>query len=756
MPTYTQAERLLKVTTPLGPDALLLEGFQGVEAVSALFEFQLDLLAEEDTEVSFDKLLGQPVSIAVRRFDGSYRHFHGIVSRFSQGGYLPGPPGAKAFVRYNATVVPQVWLLTRRAQSRIFQQMSVPDILRQVLTGLDVNMSGIHGTFHPRDYCVQYRETDFDFISRLMEEEGIYYFFEHAEDGHKMVLANTPSGHPNVPSPATVIYDAMAGGVRSEERVYEWSKVQELRSGKYTLWDHCFELPHKHLEADKTITDSVQVGEVNHKLKLSSNGSLELYDWPGEYAQRFDGVTPGGGDRASDIQKIFEDNKRTVEIRIQQEAVPGLAINGASGCRQFSAGHKFTLEQHFNANGAYILTRVQHSAGLGGVYTALGDEAEGYRNIFTCIPAALPYRPQRVTPKPVISGTQTAVVVGPAGEEIFPDKYGRVKVQFHWDREGRKDTNSSCWVRVATLWAGKQWGVIHIPRIGQEVVVAFEEGDPDRPIIVGSVFNAEQMPPYTLPDNRTKSGVKSRSSLQGTEENFNEFRFEDKKGEEQVYLHAEKDFDAVIENNETRKVGFEKKDSGDQRIEVHNDQLIWVGLPTSDGTNPSKGNQSVRVWNNQWVNVGDGKTQADDGSQITHIWNEQQLHIGTGKEQADSGSQIVTIYKDRSVSLQTGNDNLAVSKGNRDVTIDMGNDKLTIKMGNQTTNLNLGASKTEAMQSIELKVGQSSITIDQMGVTIKGMMVKIEGQMMTEVKGMMTQVSGSAMLTCKGGITMIN
>jgi type VI secretion system secreted protein VgrG len=266
------------------------------------------------------------------------------------------------------------------------------------------------------------------------------------------------------------------------------------------------------------------------------------------------------------------------------------------------------------------------------------------------------------------------VVVGPSGEEIFTDKYGRVKVQFRWDRQGTNDGNSSCWVRVATPWAGKQWGAIHIPRIGQEVVVAFEEGDPDQPIIVGSVYNAEQMPPYSLPDNKTQSGMKSRSSLEGGPDDFNELRFEDKKGSEDIYFHAQKDFHRVVENDDDLKVGHD---------------------------------------------------------------------------------QTITIHNDRTATIEEGNDKLTIEKGDREVKIEMGNDSLLISMGNQTTRLDLGKSETEAMQSIELKVGQSSIKVDQTGVTIKGMMVKVEGQIQTEVKGLMTNVSGDAILQVKGGLTMI-
>jgi type VI secretion system secreted protein VgrG len=664
MGKYLQADRPLEVTTPLGPDVLLLVGFTGQEAVSQLFSFQLDLLAEKQADVAFDKLLGQKITVRVELpAKGKNRYFNGICNRVSQG------EQDDDFIAYRMQIVPQFWLLTKRAQSRIFQHLSVPDILKKALDGVDVSYE-LQGTFKPRDFCVQYRETDFNFASRLMEEEGIYYFFKHDKGSHKMVVANTPQSHTDL---GKITYENMAGGNRPDDRIYDWEKVQELRSGKCTLWDHSFELPHKHLEADKTPQDSVAVGTVTHKLKVGGNDKLEIYDFPGEYAQRFDGVNRSGGDQSADLQEIFNDNKRTVEIRMQEEAAAGLIIEGAGNCRHLSSGYKFTLEKHFNADGQYVFTDIHHVATMTNAYRT-GGEDFSYLNTFDCVPAALSFRPSRRTPKPFVQGTQTAVVAGPAGEEIFTDKYGRVKVQFHWDRQGKNDGDSSCWVRVGTYWAGKQWGAVHLPRIGQEVIVAFQEGDPDQPIIVGSVYNAEMMPPYKLPDNKTQSGIKTRSTLKGSTDNFNELRFEDKKGSEDIYFHAEKDFHRVVENDDDLNVGH------DQTIEVKNN---------------------------------------------------------------------------RTETVKEGNESVTIKKGNRDVQIGMGNDSLAIKMGNQATKLDMGASQTEAMQSITLKVGQSSITIDQTGVTIKGMMISVEGQIQTQVKGMMTQINGDAMLTLKGGVTMI-
>jgi len=549
MARYTQAGRPIAVTTPLGEDVLLLKGFQGFEAISQLFHFRLDLLAENTSKVDFDKLMGQKVTVEMALPEDKKRYFSGICVRLSQG------DRDQVFTHYRMDIAPQFWSLTRVAQSRIFQHMTVPDILKKVLAGLDVSFQ-IVGSFEPRDYCAQYRETDFNFASRLMEEEGIYYFFKHTAQGHQMVLANSPQGHPDLPEWSKLTYMGAAGGTQPEDRIYDWEKAQEWRSGKLTLWDHCFELPGKNLEAVQTIVESVQAGKVTHKLKVGGNERLEIYDYPGEYAQRFDGVDKSGGARPSELQKIFQDNERTAGIRMQQEALPSLLIRGRSNCKHLVSGHKFTLERHFDADGAYVLTGIEHTANLAGDYRS-GENLEfSYENTFTCIPAALPFRPPRITPKPTVQGCQTATVVGPAGEEIFTDKYGRVKVQFHWDREGQYNPDSSCWIRVGTAVAGRLWGMIHIPRIGQEVIVDFLEGDPDRPIIVGSVYNADQMPPYPLPDHKTKSTFKSYSSLGGG--GFNEIRFEDKKGHEQVFIHGQKDLDVRIRNDRREWIGRDR------------------------------------------------------------------------------------------------------------------------------------------------------------------------------------------------------
>ena len=661
----TQDKRPLKVNTPLGKDAIFITSFSAREGISQLFQYYLELIAPNDTDVSFDQLLGQKVTVELATLQDKSRFFNGIVSRFSQG------QRDQQFTTYRAEVVPQFWLLTRKWESRIFQHISVPDILKKVLEGIATAFE-IVGNFEKRDFCVQYRETDFNFASRLMEEEGIFYYFRHTSDEHKMVLTNNSAGLSDVPDQSTVVFDEIFGGRRPDLRIFSWSKVQEMRAGKYTLFDHCFEQPQSHLEASKTIQDSVQVGTVTHKLKVGGNDKLEIYDYPGEYAQRFDGIDKSGGEQPAEVQKIFQDNQRTVGIRMQQEAVPSIEITGSSNCSQFMSGFTFTLDRHFNANGKYVLTTVMHTARMSNFASGgVGDFQ--YSNSFTCIPAALPYRPARGTFRPVVQGTQTAVVVGPSGEEIFTDKYGRVKVQFHWDRDGKNDADSSCWVRVGQNWAGKRWGASFWPRIGQEVIVDFLEGDPDQPIIIGSVYNVDQMPPYLgngldpkhKNDNKV-SGIKSNTTPGG--QGYNEIRFDDNKGKEEVFLHAERNLEMTTKNdslarilgNRHQIIGNEKdgSKSGDQRemvykdkhIKIHHNQVEQIGDSMQllvGGIDSGEGNQDIVIKGTKKESIGKddhlhvtgNRNEKIDGGQSLNVGGSQQEKIGM-KHAVDAGQEI--------------------------------------------------------------------------------------------------------------------
>ncbi len=546
----TQDNRLMAIYTPLGKDYLLINRFTATEALSGLFKIEAELLHEEEeagytpTIVDPQSLLGKGVTITVAAPDGSRREFAGIVNKFTQG------TRDVRFSYYHITIVPHVWLLTQNIQSRIFQQKSVPQILAEVFEGFEVKFE-LQGTFEPRNYCVQYRETDFDFASRLMEEEGIYYFFEHANGKDQLIVANTPQSHRDCPTKSTIPFfidvgddDDFVGAIRTFLSGYN------LQTGKVTFWDHNFQLPTNKLE-----------NQAQSRFTFGDNKNLEFYDFPGGYARKFDGIDKGGGEQPSELNKVFIDRETTVGNMMEALDAQVTTASAGSDCCSITAGYRFTLGKHpnNNLNTQYTVVSAVHEAEQNPTYVSNEGAVEPYTNNFTCIGygAGKPrFRPLRKTPKPIIQGSQTATVVGPAGEEIFTDKYGRVKVQFHWDRDGQVNESSSCWVRVAQTWAGNRWGTMFIPRIGMEVLVHFLEGDPDQPIITGCVYNPQTMPPYTLPDEKTKSTIKTNSSKGGG--GFNEFRFEDKKGSEQIFIHGQKDFDVRIRNNRRELIGNDR------------------------------------------------------------------------------------------------------------------------------------------------------------------------------------------------------
>lgn len=732
--------RSISVQTPLGPDVLFLSGFRGREQISQPFHFQLELLAENRQKIAFDKLLGQKVTIAILLPDGAAKRcWNGICNSIAEVGR------DSTFTSYRMEMVPQLWLLSRRLQSRIFQHISVPDILKKVLAGLDFKVE-LQGTFEPRDYCVQYRESDFAFASRLMEEEGIFYFFRHADGAHQMVLGNSAVTHPAVMFSEKAVYEELEGGNRPDMRVVRWEKSQELRSGKVTLWDHCFELPGQHLDSERPIMDAVEVGKVSHKLKLPTNDGLEIYEYPGGFAGRFDGIDPGGGERPADLQKIFKDSKRTVAIRMEEEAAKAITIRGASNCRQFMAGHKFALERHFNADGPYVLTSVEHSASFSAASSGK-DDGVVYNNHFTCIPLGLPFRPPQSTPRPKVAGLQTATVVGPPGEEIYTDKYSRVKVQFPWDRQGKYDDNSSCWIRVATIWAGKGYGVIHIPRIGQEVVVDFMEGDPDQPIIVGSVYNAEQMPPTNLPANRMHSGLRS-ASYPGSA-GYNGMICDDTKGTELVQVHGQFDMDTTIEhdlrehvlndrsrdvtNNETVKVGV------DQSYTIGSNRTISVG---ANHTETIGSNMTISVGSNLTETVAINYAETVGAAMELTVGAVMLLSVGAAMMQTIGAAyalNVGSIFKESVGGAKSVSIGGALSEKVAAAHVDTVGGPMTVKAAKILLN---------AKSEIVLKTGSASITMKSGGaITIKGTDITVKGSGKIGVKaGGDVVVKGSKIL----------
>jgi type VI secretion system secreted protein VgrG len=638
----TQKNRLLSITTPLGEDYLLLNRLTATEEISALFSFEVELMYDHGKIRGFDpqpvdpkSILGQAVAIDIRQPDGTTRTLSGIVNHFSQG------HRDIRFSYYHATIVPQLWILTQKSQSRTFQHLSVPEILQKALQGLNVSYE-LQGSYKPRNYCVQYRETDFDFVSRLMEEEGIYYFFEHKGGKNNLVVADTPQSHQICPSknkiPFALKVDEEWDFVTS---ITKWQDNHRLQSGKVTYYDFNFQVPFNKLDATQPTLYNV-----------AYNDKLEIYDFPSGPARKYDDIDRGGGERA-DVQNVFDDKQKRAEIAMQSLDAQYRTVTGTSDCCALTAGHRFTFFNHPQEaqNGEYVITSVTHEVEQNPTYKTSDDIENPYVNSFSCIPhgkGSSPFRPVRKTPKPIVRGSQTAFVVGPAGEEIFTDKFGRVKVQFHWDRHGKVDSDSSCWIRVGQAWAGNRWGMMFIPRIGMEVIVEFLEGDPDQPIITGCVYNPETMPPYDLPAEKTKMTIKSNSSKGGN--GFNEIRFEDKKGKEQIFIHAEKDEDIRVENNATETIIANRHLSvGVNQYEtVGKDKHLKVG---GDKNEDIGGSLSLTVGANFQETT--GKKHAIDAGNEIHLKSGKTVVVEAGNQLTlKCGPAFITLKKDGTITIK--------------------------------------------------------------------------------------------------------
>ena len=603
MPIPEFKNSFLSIDTPLDADKkkFFLRSVSAAERMSQLFELQLELIST-DASVNFDQIIGKNVNVGIQLADGSDRIFNGFVSRFTQS------TGSKLGAHYHATVVPWLWFLTRTTDCYIFQDKKVPDIVQAVAKkfGFDKYMEirVDSSKYRTWDYCVQYRETAAHFIMRLLEQEGIFFFFTHEKGSHTMVLGDVPSHNKpcNPESKFRYAPETRSSGEQFQDDVIAWQMEQEIRTGKRTLRDYNFESPRSNLQAS---TPS--------KINQGGNTKFEMYEYPGEY---------------DSLEEGTDYTKRQME----EEEVPHAVIHGVSHCRPFSAGFRFSVSgsERKDQDGTYLLTAVSHMASEGAGLSDPGGSGSDYSNSFVCIPIAVPYRPPRTTTRALMKGSQTAVVVGPSGEEIYTDKYGRVKVQFFWDREGKKDEKSSCWVRVSHAWAGTNWGAIYIPRIGHEVIVDFLEGDPDQPIITGRVYNADNMPPYELPANMTQSGFKTRSSKGGGSQNFNEIRFEDKKGSELLYVHAEL--------NKTESV------EQDSREYVGNDRLRTIGndrktLIKADDHFHVQGVQRQYVEHGRSTHIGDKWVVKVDGPYSVDVQS-MALHAGS-----------ISINVDQSISL---------------------------------------------------------------------------------------------------------
>ncbi len=699
-----QATRLLELDTPLARDLLLIEHCTASEAMSGLYSLELDLLLDlqkhKASEVKPEDLLGRKMTLALQLASG-HRFFNGIVKRFSQRHH------DSRFQYYRAEIVPWTWLLTLKSNCRIFQRMSIPEIVKKVFDKLKADYSdlvayrdALSGKYVQWDYCVQYRETDFNFISRLLEQAGIYYFFEHERNGHTLVLADANSTM-KACGAGKYRYQPEGGFGERLDTVSYLTRVDELRPGKCEFRDYHFEMPSKTLDESEATT-----------FKVANNVKLNLYDYPGEYAQPFNKPA----ERLGDVERTGEGVAR---LRMQEEEVAHQMYTGVSNIRDFVPGYQFEVTEHKEMAGKYALVSVQHKLAQSPGYISGQENDNPYENSFVCTPFAVPYRPRRVTPKPTVQGPQTAVVVGKSGEEIWVDKYGRVKVQFFWDREGKKDEDSSCWVRVSQPWAGKGWGGMWIPRIGQEVIVDFLEGDPDQPIITGRVYNSAQTVPYELPGHQTVSTMQSRSSKGGGTANYNELRFEDKQGAEQIFLNAERDMDARVEHDSREYIG------NDRHLIVHNNQLELVEV---DKHGHVKGNHMEQVEKDMSLHVAGNLMEKIDQDMSHEVGQNRMEKVGSDMSVEVGSNRMEKVGSN--LSIKVGSDCKEDIGASRSLSVGSSNDekvgtKYAVDAG-QEIHLKGGMKVIiEAGMQLSLKSAGGFVDIGPAGVTIQGIMVKI-------------------------------
>jgi type VI secretion system secreted protein VgrG len=660
-PTVDEQAVLRVTSSNFDPTVLKVRDFVARESMGQPFVIEVQLIAGS-ADLSLTTVLGTHLTLEMDLSNAAKRYFDGIVTRFTYIGEVQGG------FAYQATLRPWFWLLKRNIQTRIYQSKTVPDIIKAVFNNADFDDfddKTSRSPYRTLDYCVQYQESDFDFVHRLMEQEGIYYFFKHQSGLHKLVLADGDSSHATYDNFPTISYASADTTGGYAENVTSWIATQEIQSGKFTIRDRDFEKPSANLEKVKAISD------------VSSYGSFEIYEWPGKYTEADDGTTYAG-------------------LRMEEQRAKFARALATTSARFVATGCLVTLSDapRSDLNAQYLILDTLTEWSIAG--------GQGLDTSFHVMPKAHVYRMPRTTPKPYIRGPQTALVTGKSGEEIWTDKYARVKVQFYWDRYGNKDESSSCWIRTAQPWAGKSWGTVFVPRIGQEVVVHFLEGDPDQPIITGAVYNGpdDQPSPITLPDNATQSTIKTNSSKGGG--GFNQIRFEDKAGSEELFVQAQKDYNITVLNN----------------------RAITVTQDLTETVN--KGNRSITV------------KQGNETKEISQ--GNQSLKVAQGNQ---------------TIEVTQGNRSLTVSQGKETVTVN-GDQSITIQTGNHSVTVSAGTCKITSPQSITLQVGANSVVIDTSGVTIKGMNVTVQGEMATKMSGLTVDVEGSGQTTVKGAMVMVN
>ena len=686
MPTQ---EQLVAISTPLGDDKLSLRKAKIQEALGEPFTIEVELVSD-DENISLDDILGQNVTIRLETEDDS-RFFNGIVTEFFQ------KENIAKNACYGAVIRPWFWLLTLSENCRIFQEKSYPEIIKKVFEDLGFSdfEDKLSSTYNKQDYVVQFNESDFNFVSRIMEQEGIYYFFAHTNGKHTLVMADDSSVMTNL---GQVPFIELEDESRHKDVVgiKRWENYRKVRTGGVGLTNFDFTLPSKNLDA--ITTDP----------KTASLSSLQKFNFPGKYLERAKG---------SDYTKLL----------MQKENVSYDQKSAQGNYRKLYAGAQFELTDHHrdDQNTNYLITHFSCLL-LADDYiaTSTNKDDQLFESQFTVVPDNVVYRPQITSTKPKMTGPQTATVVGKSGEEIWTDKYGRIKVLFHWDREAKADENSSCWIRVSQSWAGKGWGTMYIPRIGQEVLVDFIHGDPDNPIVIGSVYNGSAMPPYALPANATMSGVKSRSSKGGG--GFNEIRLEDKKGEEQIFIHGEKNQDIYIKNDCFETVGH------DRHLIIKNDQIELVENNRSEEV---KADHVEKIGKDRHLDIVGKEAKKVKGSLSLKVTGDvAEVFKANHSMQVTDDSYIkgtnICIEATENITLKVGGSTIAISSSgiaietSGDIKLDAGAN-IDIAAG-ANIGIDAGANlDAEAGANAKVKAGAMGNFESDAIATIKGSMVKI-------------------------------
>ena len=669
-----------------------VERFDVEEKISAFFDVSLSLIS--DDQIKAADVVEKPGLLTVVGDTGD-RDFHGVLSQFM----LSGKNGR--FYLYQAKLVPSIWFMMLNQDCRIFQEMSVIEIVRELLKENNIPSDGyafrLKESYEQRRHCVQYRETDLIFISRLLEEEGIFYFFEHTKDKHLLVFADSTIAYKPIDGEPKVKFNSGGGLVAEEESISELAMTRSVRPGKIAQAAYNFKKPSLDLTVQKQ-------GKTHDK--------YEIYDYPCNY-----GYTEGG--------------QRLAQIRLEEQKTFEEMAEGYSNCPRLIPGFTFDLDGHdfSELDKKYVAVIVEHN---GSQFHVLGEKSGiggdfSYHNEFTAIPATVTLRPGRAIDKPIIQGLQTATVVGPKNEEIYTDEWGRVKVQFHWDRLGKNDEKSSCWLRTAQAWGGGGWGAQFIPRVGDEVLVDFMEGDPDWPIIVGSVYNEANQPLYDLKNNKTQSGIKTRSYPDGP--GFNELRFEDKLGEEHVYLQGEKDWNILIKNDKGQNVGH------DETLSVANNRTKTVGVNQSETIGANKeiqvgANHTETIGSNMSLSVGSNASVTVGGTKTESVALASAENVGGAKAVTVGGALAFTV---------AGAMNTAVGLVQAE---EVGLIKKT--MVGKSYDITAG-------DSIKITCGRASIQLDKDGsIAINGTWLSINGSSQVAIAGEDVEIAASYHIQING------